>query len=103
MSVRLYITGFMECPECHELTLECRYWDSGGDSSYNFFDNFLHICMHPNCSFIEERLAQYGGQSPYEDPYPDCPFCKRNAVEGIAVMVENYDCIKNKTPLAQST
>ena len=57
------------------------------------------MCTNPDCSFRVEQRDVYGGQSPYEDPHPDCPFCQRNATDGVTVWVDSYDRIIDKTPL----
>jgi len=72
--------GGIFCPKCGKPSVLCTYWDSGG--ARYFYDNFRHNCLNPNCGYLVEELGQYGGESPYENDWPGCPFCSRRAPDG---------------------
>lgn len=97
MTQRVIVAGRIKCPKCRRLTLECRYWNSGGRDY--FYDNFLHVCTNPDCSYQQVNLDKHGGESPYANPWPNCPFCQRPATEGTRIPVNDYQCVTDKDPL----
>jgi hypothetical protein len=74
-----YVLDGLLCPCCGQATMTCQYWDNG--AGYYFYDNFRHRCSNPACRYVVQSLENYGGQSPYEYDWPNCPFCGRNAVD----------------------
>ncbi len=67
------------CPKCGKLSVDCTYWDNG--AAWYFYDNFRHKCSNPDCDYLVESLDVYGGESPYESDWPNCPFCGRYALK----------------------
>jgi len=62
------------CPKCGG-TILCAYADI---APVDFLDCFAHICLNPNCDYVEESInpeCSLGGR-PGKDPVT-CPFCKR--------------------------
>jgi hypothetical protein len=63
------------CPKCGA-SVACIYWDNGAGIYFN--DNFVHQCTNSDCNHQTTiHSEKSGGSSPYEDYWPNCPFCNR--------------------------
>ncbi len=81
--LQTYTLAGLPCPHCGQSTVTCEYWDSG--AGYYFYDNFRHRCANPACGYVVQSLDNYGGQSPYEHDWPNCPFCGKCAVDAARI------------------
>ena len=65
------------CPKCGHKTIICCYIASSYHiSRSDYYDNFYHVCLNPNCHYAVYRTKYNGIGEKIEKKL--CPCCKRN-------------------------
>ena len=66
----------VSCPTCGQSPMICVYTDLG---SVDFYDNYIHLCSDPNCSFALHHESYTGNAGGRPDSTADdtCWFCHR--------------------------